>query len=284
MIIIGCGYTGTRVARRLAREGRPVIGTAATPKSVERLTEAGLAALRLDLDDTQTRLPRLDTDQILYLTPPPPEGTTDPRLQRLLDHLRAHEQTPRIVYTSTTGVYGDCGGAWVTETSPLNPGSDRASRRADAETQLQQFPGHTVILRVAGIYGPGRLPIDRVKARMPVLREEEAPYSNRIHVDDLAAACLAAMDRGEPGAAYNVADGHPTTMTHYFQLLAEMLGIEPPPTITWREAEELLPPGLLSFLRENRRINTDMMRRVLGIEPRYADLAEGLKDSLSSRV
>jgi len=288
MIIIGCGYTGTRVARRLARESRPVIGTAASRKSLEHLTEEGLAALQLDLDNSGTPLPALETDRILYLTPPPPEGITDPRLERLLGHLRAHDRKPRIVYASTTGVYGDCDGEWVTEGRPLNPGSDRARRRADAEMQLQQFSRDTgaevVILRVAGIYGPGRLPIDRVQAGMPVLREEEAPYSNRIHVDDLAEACLAALDRGQPGAIYNVADGKPTTMSHYFTLLAEMLGVEPPPTIGWREAEDILPPGLLSFLRENRRVDSTKMRRELGVEPRYADLALGLKDSLSSSV
>ncbi len=300
MLIIGCGYTGTRVARKLAQEGRPVIGTAATPQSVERLRQEGLTALRLDLDEDcgldkildESLDETLDEDEpanpadhsILYLTPPPPTGTTDPRLARLLDHLRARDRAPRIVYAGTTGVYGDCAGRWVTEEHPLNPGTDRARRRADAERQLQEYAGEAIILRIAGIYGPGRLPIAQVKGRMPVLRPEEAPYSNRIHVDDLVAVCLAAMDRGRPGAAYNVADGRPTTMTHYFTLLARMLAEEPPPTITWPEAEKMLPPELLSFLRENRRVDNTKMRRDLGTRPRYTDLARGLKDSLSSSV
>lgn len=286
MIIIGCGYTGTRLALRLNGEGRPVLGTTAHKKSVHRLEELGIAATRMNLDKTGKPLPALDHDRILYLSPPPLEGEVDPRLARFLKHLRDDQRTPRIVYTSTTGVYGDCGGAWVTEERPLNPSSSRARRRADAERQLRAWAaetgGEVVILRVAGIYGPERLPIDRLQAGMPVLREDEAPYSNRIHVDDLVEVCLAAMERGRPGEAYNVADGTPTTMSHYFTLLAGLIGAEAPPAIGWKEAEELLPPGLLSFLRENRRIDTTRMRDELGVQLRYPDLAEGLRASLAA--
>jgi len=133
-----------------------------------------------------------------------------------------------------------------------------------------------VLLRVPGIYGPGRLPERRLRGGEPVLREEESPWSNRVHIDDLTRACLAAGERGRPGAVYNISDGHPTTMTDYFNRVADALGLEHPPQITLAQARTELSEGMRSYLAESKRLDNQRMREELGVEPRYPDLKQGL--------
>lgn len=186
----------------------------------------------------------------------------------------------RVVLISTTGVYGDCGGDWVDETRPLDPQADRARRRVDAESQLAgcctSLGIPFWILRVPGIYGPGRLPEERLRQGLPVLVEQDAPWSNRVHVDDLVSACLAAgAGRGEPGI-YNISDGHPSTMTDYFNRVADVLGLPRPPQVSRSQAARDMSAGMLSYLAESKRITNRRMREVLGVEPRYPDLAQGL--------
>ena len=284
MLIIGCGYTGRRLAARLLTNNQKITGTVATEPSAQVLRVLGVEPIVADLDSPDTALPLAGHQQIFYFAPPPGEGSTDPRLARVLLQLTEQDLHPRIVYTGTTGVYGDCQGDWVAEQRPLNPTTDRARRRADAEQQLtswaQSTGGEAIILRVAGIYGPGRLPLERLRQGAPMIRADEAPFSNRIHVDDLVSACLAAMDHGHSGLAYNVADGTPGTMAQYFNTLADLTGLPHPPAVSWEEAQKTMPPGLLSYLQENRRI--DVLRLVchLGVELKYPDLAAGLRASL----
>jgi nucleoside-diphosphate-sugar epimerase len=186
----------------------------------------------------------------------------------------------RIVYISTTGVYGDCQGEWVDETRAPNPTADRARRRLDAEEQLRSFGARTgceaVILRVPGIYGPDRLPVERLRKGLPLLREDEAPWSNRVHVDDLVAACLAAMARGRGGAVYNISDGHPSTMTDYFRRVADALALPRPNEIARAAAGDHIDAGMLSYLAESKRIDNRRMREELGVVLRYPTLAQGL--------
>lgn len=169
------------------------------------------------------------------------------------------------------------------EDTPIHPQTERAKRRADAEAALQAWSQRTgvpvVILRVGGIYGPGRLPVDRIKAGRPVLREEESGFTNRIHADDLAAVCIAAMERGTPGGYYNVSDGQPGTMTQYFSAVADLLGLPRPPQVTRAQAEQQMNASLLSFLNESRRLDNRRMLRELGVKLRYPDLASGLAAS-----
>jgi nucleoside-diphosphate-sugar epimerase len=193
----------------------------------------------------------------------------------------------RIVYISTTGVYGDCQGEWVTEETPTHPRSTRGARRLDAETALLDWHRTSgvpvVILRVPGIYGPGRLPLERITQGTPVVREEEAPYSNRIHADDLARVCVAAADRGRAGELYNISDGQPTTMTDYFYRIADALDLPRPPAVSMAEARKQLTPGMVSFLEESRRIDNRKMREKLGMELLYPNLESGLPTCLVSR-
>jgi nucleoside-diphosphate-sugar epimerase len=236
--------------------------------------------LCVDLD--RPPLPTLppDRERVFYFAPPPESGTEDPRMAHVLHALRRDGGVRRLVYISTTGVYGDCRGEWVDEGRELSPGADRARRRLDAEAQVRAWSRATgaeaVILRVAGIYGPERLPLARIRQAMPLVRSEESPFTNRIHVEDLAEVCAAAMEQPVAGEIFNVSDGHPGTMAEYFDAVADLYGLPRPPKIPMAEAAARLSPGMLSYMQESRRLSNEKMRRLLGVELRYPSLREGL--------
>lgn len=281
VLIVGCGDIGRRVAALEQAEGHDVAGSARSARAEALLRELGILPMRMDLDDPTT-LSSLDLrDQVLYyFVPPPASGEGDPRLSALLAAINPPHYPKKLVYISTSGVYGDCQGAWIDETHPLKPKSERARRRVAAEELLQAWGRATgapfVILRVPGIYGPGRLPAERLRAGTPVVCETESPYSNRIHADDLAAVCVAAARYGRSGEAYNVSDGHPTTMTDYFFRVADILGLKRPPTISLEEARRVLSPSMLSFLEESKRLDNRKMLVELQVRLRYPDLQTGL--------
>lgn len=277
ILIIGCGDIGLRVSARLLTDGQVVRGQVRSPASAEALAQAGIEPIRRDLDG-----PAVDdgAERVFWFAPPPNVGSTDPRLRGWL----ALNRPQRIVYISTSGVYGDCEGRWITESESLKPQTDRGRRRLDAELALAEHSAahgtQTVILRVPGIYGPGRLPIARLQAGHAVIDERESPPTNRIHADDLALAAVAAMQRGVSGSAYNVSDGSPTTMTDYFCRCAALLGLPEPRRVSLAEANRTFTPAMLSFLEESKRLVTDRMRSELGLTPRYPDLATGLPSCL----
>jgi len=281
VLIIGCGDIGERVARLERSEGRAVAGLVRSEKSARRLRAAGIQPITLDLDVPAplNNLPVKDT-VVYYFAPPPDTGVTDPRMETFVSVLTPPHLPRRIVLISTTGVYGDCHGEWVTEDRSPNPQVDRARRRLAAETTLQAWSKASgvsiVILRVPGIYGPGYLPEKRLRSGEPVLLEDESPFSNRIHADDLAHVCVAAARHDHPSLLYNVSDGHPTTMTDFFYRVADVLGISRPPAITMEEARRRLGEGMLSYLAESKRIDNRRMREELGVELLYPDLAAGL--------
>ncbi len=281
VFIVGCGDIGLRVAKLELAAGHPVAALARSEAAARRLGPLGLDVVPGDLDEPGSLAGLPARVRVLYyFAPPPSAGTDDPRLSALLGALPAAALPERVVYIGTSGVYGDCRGAWVDEDWPLNPQTDRARRRAAAERVLRDWSeGHgvpSVILRVPGIYGPGRLPVERIRQGIPVVDEREAPYSNRIHADALARACLAAARLGRPGAAYNASDGHPTTMTDYFQRVADALGLPRPPAIGMDAARRTFTPNMLSFLEESKRLDNRRMIRELQIVLRYPDLASGL--------
>ncbi|WP_372523266.1 SDR family oxidoreductase [Sulfuricaulis sp.] len=281
VLIIGCGDIGERVARHERSEGRAVIGLVRSEKSVRRLRAAGIQPIAADLDAPASlnNLPVKDA-VVYYFAPPPDTGVTDPRMETFVSAMTPTNPPRCIVLISTTGVYGDCRGEWVTEDRPPNPQADRARRRLAAETTLQAWSKTSgvsvVILRVPGIYGPGYLPEKRLRSGEPVLREDESPFSNRIHADDLARICIAAARHAHPSRLYNVSDGHPTTMTDFFYRVADVLGIPRPPAVSLEEARRRLGEGMLSYLAESKRIDNRRMREELGVKLLYPDLAAGL--------
>ena len=284
VLIVGCGYLGRRLARELRADGRAVTGIVRSAESAAALAALGIAAVRADLDEERLGNPLPATGaEIYYFAPPPASGDDDPRIRRVLATVTGAAPR-RIVYVSTSGVYGDCAGAWIDESQPLNPTTPRARRRAAAESALQSWSAATgvpvVILRVPGIYGPGKLPLERLRKKLPLLREEDSPFTNRIHVDDLIAVCRAAMERGRPGAAYNVSDGQPSNMTDYFNRIAERVGLPRPPVVV-RADIDVLGPGMRAFMEESKRLDNRRMRDELGVELRYPTLEAGLDASLA---
>ena len=285
VLIAGCGYIGHRLAVLLLAQGYHVTGLVRTPASADQLQASGVQALRIDLDAAaQCAGLVAGYETVFYLAPPPSQGNTDTRIETFLRSIDPGFLPQRFVYISTSAVYGDCQGEWITEDHALNPTSARGHRRLDAEKRLQAWSQQQgvewIILRVPGIYGPGRLPLERLRMGTPVLREAESPYTNRIHADDLAGICLAAMHSAKNNTIYNVSDGHPSNMTDYFFRIADAAGLARPPTVTRAQAEELLSPGMLSFLQDSRRLDNGKMLRELGVELQYPDLDAGLKDCL----
>jgi nucleoside-diphosphate-sugar epimerase len=281
VLIVGCGDIGERVAGLERAAGRQVTGLIRSEASVRRLRAAGIQPITADLDMPASvhNLPARGA-LIYYFAPPPGKGVADPRMETFVSILNASRLPTRVVLISTTGVYGDCRGEWVTEDRPPNPQADRARRRLAAETSLRRWSEKSgvpiVILRVPGIYGRGYLPEARLRAGEPVLREEESPFSNRIHADDLARACFIAGHHASPGILYNVSDGHPTTMTDFFYRVSDALGIPRPPAITLEQARRQLGEGMLSYLAESKRIDNRRLREELGVALMYPDLAAGL--------
>ena len=286
-VFAGCGYVGRQVARRERDLSGRVFAVVRSPSSAERLIREGIQSIALDLEEISILEFSLSDKVLYWFAPPQPEGTQDRRLRRCLELAAQIGQIPnRIVLINTTGVYGDCQGDWVTETRPRRPQTGRATRRVDAEDFARSwcdFHAVTlVVLRVPGIYGLGKLPLDRIKNSRPVLSPELCPWSNRVHVEDLITACMSAARVKAPAPAYNISDGHPSTMTDFFFRVADAAGLRRPPILTAQEASEQLSKEMQSYLAESKRIDNTLMREHLGVVPRFPDLERGLDSIFAS--
>ncbi len=283
VLIIGFGYIGQKVARAELARGSNVTALVRSERATLAAQELGVHVIPGDLDRSAT-LETLPTTAaiIYYFAPPPSDGVTEPRIRNFIQTLSHKGPPAAIVYISTTGVYGDSAGDWITEATPVNPSPDRSCRRLDAENALRQWADNhpstrTIALRVAGIYGPAKLPIERVRRADPMVDAPESPsYINLIHTDDLVQICLAAAQRGRGGEVYNACDGHPVTMMAYLRTIAKYLDVPEPPVISWSEAEKKLSPGMLSYLKESRRISNEKARAQLGVNFRYPSMASGI--------
>jgi len=275
-LIVGCGDTGVRVAARAVAAGERVTGVVRSAESARRVRAVGAHALTLDLDQDELALPA--SDRMFYFAPPQRDGASDRRMQRVLGAFQA--PPPFMVYISTSGVYGDCGGAWVDEDRAVNAESDRAKRRVDAERQVLAWCAHATILRAPGIYGPNRLPVDRIRDATPILDDAEGGWSNRIHIDDLAEIAWQAGCAHWAHHVYNATDGNPTRLGIYYDTLADMLGVAAPPRISWAQAEAQFSAMRLSFLRESRRLDNSRLLADSGLQLAFANFRDGLAASL----
>ncbi len=277
--IFGCGYVGYRLAVTETQLGHPVTALVRSEEKFRELSQQGINCVKLDLDQPLDDI-AIDTTNAVthYHVPPSPQGQQDSRIRNFFTLLEHSGLPQRIVLISTSGVYGNTDGRWVNESSPVNPSTDRAIRRLDAEQTAsawcQDNAVSLVILRVPGIYGPGRTPEARLAN--PVINKAEAPYSNRIHVDDLVTACVKAGTIENPLPIYNVVDDQPSTMTDYFNAVADHAGLPRPPVISMAEAQHRLSPAMLSYLGESRRIENAALRDHLGVALRFPNLKAGL--------
>ncbi|MEP6969397.1 MAG: SDR family oxidoreductase [Betaproteobacteria bacterium] len=283
VLIVGCGDVGMRVVREL--KGRvQLTALTSSGERTQALKVLGVRVLRGDLDQPRSlrRIAGL-AHRVIDLAPPAPQGWTDTRTQALVTALRRRSPPQTLVYGSTSGVYGDCGGAWVAETQAARPDTPRARRRADAEHWVRflgRSAGVTVsILRIPGIYAADReggTPRKRLLAATPVLRAEDDVYTNHIHADDLARACLAALWHARAQRIYNVNDDTSLKMGDYFDLAADLFGLPRPPRLARAAAAAELPLGLLSFMAESRRMDNTRLKRELKLVLRYPTVAQGL--------
>lgn len=283
VLIVGCGDVGQRVARRMQGRVR-LFALTSQPARVPALRSRGLTPLLGDLDAASTlrRLAGLAT-RVVHLAPPPSVGWSDPRSQALVRALRLRQQPVSVVYGSTSGVYGDCQGDWVSEIRALRADTPRAQRRVYAEAMLrfwgQSLATRVSILRIPGIYASDRdggTPRARLLKATPVLREQDDVYTNHIHADDLARACCLALWRGSPQRVYNVNDDSSMKMGDYFDLAADLYGLPRPPRIAREGADQQLPLMLLSFMNESRRMVNHRMKRELRLVLQYPTVVRGL--------
>jgi nucleoside-diphosphate-sugar epimerase len=291
VLIVGCGDVGQRAARELGN-GRRVRLLALT-SSAERcaaLRAQGITPLRGDLDapGSLQRLAGLGT-RVLHLAPPPsgegPLWALDLRTRALVRALWRRSPPASLVYGSTSGVYGDCGGRWVDESTPVQPSTPRAWRRVDAEASVRWFGritgSRSTVLRIPGIYAPDRdggTPRARLARGTPVLRAEDDVYTNHIHADDLARACALALWRARPQRVVNVVDDTELKMGDYFDFAADLYGLPRPPRVAREAAGQQLPLMLLSFMSESRRLHNRRMKAELGLRLRYPSGAQGLRE------
>jgi nucleoside-diphosphate-sugar epimerase len=293
LLIVGCGDVGQRIAGSLnAGPGARRVQVLALTSSASRvpaLRSRGVRPLVGDLDDAATlrRLAGIAT-RVLHLAPPPGEGAgggawwQDPRTVALARALRQRSLPVSLVYASTSGVYGDCGGALVRETRPVAPATPRAQRRVNAELAVRHLGRagvRTSVLRIPGIYAPDReggTPEARLRRGTPVLCAGDDVYTNHIHANDLARACLAALWRGRAQRIYNVCDGTQMKMGDYFDLAADLYGLPRPPRVPRSAAKEQLSLMLLSFMSESRRLDNHRLLQELRLRLHYPDVAQGL--------
>ncbi len=294
VLIVGCGDVGLRVARQLPARVR-VLALTSSPDRVTALRHAGLTPLQGNLDEAASlrRLAGLAT-RVVHLAPPPnhePDWKTDPRTLALMRALRLRGLPRSLVYGSTSGVYGDCNGEQVTEARAVNPHTPRAWRRVDAEGQIRLLgratgtPVH--ILRIPGIYAPDReggTPRGRLLKGTPVLRAEDDVYTNHIHADDLARACIAALWRGKPQRITHASDDTRLLMGDYFDLAADLYGLPRPPRVARHSAQDALPLMLLSFMSESRQLDNTRLKRELRLALHYPTVAQGLTSSPGADV
>ncbi len=283
LLIVGCGDIGLRVAGQLGARMR-VIALTSSPGRMDELRTRGILPVLGDLDQPRTlaRLAGVAT-RVVHLAPPPGEGWTDPRTRALVAVLRRRNPPQVVVYGSTSGVYGDCAGAVVNETRTTRADTPRSRRRVDAERAVR-FLGRSSgvrssILRIPGIYAPDRpggTPRTRLLKGTPVLVAADDVYTNHIHADDLARACIAAMWRGKPQRIYNVNDDSQMKMGDYFDLAADLYGLPRPPRVPRSTAHNELPLMLLSFMAESRRMDNSRLKRELRLKLGYPSVAVGL--------
>lgn len=280
LLIVGCGDIALRALPRLVRRYQ-VFGLVRSAAQGERIAALGATPLAGDLDEQASlQAPAGGADLVLHLAPPGDSGESDQRTANLTAALSARPPG-RVVYISTSGVYGDCAGAWVDETRPVAPQTLRARRRVDAERALfawgERSAVAVVVLRVPGIYAAERLPLEQLKRASPVLRPEDDVYTNHIHADDLAGVCLAALERGGAGRVYNASDDSEMKMGDYFDLVADRARLPRPPRVSRAAAEAgAIGEGLLSFMRESRRLVNTRMKAELGVRLRYPSVREGV--------
>lgn len=296
ILLVGCGDIARRLLSLLPTRTQRVYALLRDASRAAEWRAAGALPVVADLDQPASlRRLRGLADIVIHLAPPPNAGHCDQRTRHLLAALgmtntikpsrskgkQGEKSLPqRLIYISTTGVYGDCGGELIDETRRLQPESARAGRRVDAEQQLRAWGARqgvaVTILRAPGIYAADRLPLDRLQRGIPALCHEDDVFTNHIHADDLARAIWAAIRYGLPNRAINVVDDTEQKMADYFDAVADAFALPRPPRLERETLRQQLSPVQYSFMRESRRIGNARLKRELRLRLRYPTTADGI--------
>ena len=275
LLIVGCGDVGMRLIPLLRSRFR-VFALTSQSERLSELRSAGVTPILGNLDSPQSlyRLKGL-ADIVVHLAPPPLQGSLDQRTRNLVAILPRHG---KLVYVSTTGVYGDCKGAFFDETRPVAPVNARAERRVDAERVLRRWARHhegkLSILRVPGIYAADRLPLERLRQGTPALIDSDDVYTNHIHADDLAQIIALALFRAQPLRVYHTVDDSALKMGDYFDQVAAAFKLPLPPRVPRAELSKQVSPMLLSFMSESRRLSNERMKTELGVRLRWPAVSD----------
>ena len=286
ILIIGCGDIAGRVAPLLQTHYR-LFGLLRNISRVTELLAQNITPIPGDLDHRRS-LTRISgvADIVLLFAPPPNFGEIDSRTRNLLAALSRGGLPGKLVYISTSGVYGDCGGANISETHPLNPQSSRARRRVDAESRVRHWAQRNgvkiSILRVPGIYSAERLPLEHLRAGSPAIIASQDSYTNHIHADDLARIVVAALRHGLPNRVYHTSDDSNLKMGDYFDAVADVFKLPRPPRLVRDEVRRITTSARWSFMNESRRLTNKRMKQELGVQLRYPTVADALKTFCSS--
>jgi nucleoside-diphosphate-sugar epimerase len=284
LLIIGCGDVGMRLLP-LVRARFRVFAVTSSAERCEQLRAAGAVPLVANLDD-RASLARLKglARYVVHLAPPPGQGALDQRSRNLCAIL---PDGARLVYVSTSGVYGDCQGQRIDETRPLAPRNARAIRRVDAERVLRGWARRSgsslAIVRAPGIYARERLPLERLRLGTPALVEEDDVFTNHIHADDLARIVALALMRGLPGRLYNAVDDSEMKMAAYFDAVADAFDLSRPARLARAELQLQVSPQLMSFMSESRRIGNARIKHELGVRLRYPAMLPALTALANTR-
>lgn len=282
LLIIGCGDVALRTIPLLSGRYR-LYALIRNPAHAAKLRQLGVTPVTADLDN-RTSLARIAglAEVVLHFAPPVPQASTDTRTHHLLAALSAGTLPKQFIYISTSGVYGDCGGNYVSETTPLNPQSNRAKLRVDAENQIRAWAKRNgvraSILRVPGIYAQDRLPLDRLRAGSPAIAAIEDGYSNHIHADDLARSVVATLRYGKANRVYHTVDEDEMKMGDYFDAVADAFDLPRPPRLPRDEARLKVSPMMWSFMNESRRMTDTRMKRELKARLLYPTLDHTLAE------
>ena len=287
LLIVGCGDIALRTAPLLQKNYR-VLGLYRNLSSVDQLHSHGIIPIygNLDLPRSLEKLGGI-AQLVVHLAPPPNQGLRDYRTANLLSALTRRTKKhvailpQRLIYISTSGVYGDCQGMLIDETYPVHPENGRAIRRIDAERQIRNWGKRNHIpvsvLRVPGIYAANRLPLTRLREGHPAILDTEDSYTNHIHADDLARIIVAALQHAKPNRIYHTCDDSHLRMGEYFDLVADHFGLPRPPRITRNQAQDQISPTMLSFMKESRQLNNLRMKKELYVNLLYPTVYDGIK-------
>jgi nucleoside-diphosphate-sugar epimerase len=286
LLIIGCGDVVRRALPQLKKRWRIYV---LVRRRDPALATFGVIQIIGNLDHAHT-LRQLSgiAQALIHSAPPPNSGSNDQRTRRLIAALEGGRSLlQRLVYISTTGVYGDCNGEQIDETRPPAPRNARARRRVDAEQQLRRFSGgsrcRVSILRAPGIYAANRMPLDRLRKGLPLLAQNDDVFTNHIHAEDLSAACIAALRYGKRHGVYNVCDNSDIRMGDWYDKLADAFTLPRAPRLPRGEVEHVLSPAQLSFMRESRRIGNVRMKNELKLKLRYPTVEYGIRAAIKQK-